>query len=63
MNLNIIIVKEEKKIQDFFKNYFKTSLFLLTQTALTHISEEKKNVRSWSNVIAWLCVIRYKLAI
>lgn len=42
MNLNIIIVKEEKKIQDFFKNYFKTSLFLLTQTALTHISEEKK---------------------
>lgn len=42
MNLNIIIVKEEKKIQDFFKNYFKTSLFLLTQTAVTHISEEKK---------------------
>lgn len=42
MNLNIIIVKEEKKIQDFFKNYSKTSLFLLTQTALTHISEEKK---------------------
>lgn len=42
MNLNIIIVKEEKKIQDFFKNYFKTSLFLLTQTALTHTSEEKK---------------------
>lgn len=30
-----------KKIQDFFKNYFKTSLFLLTQTALTHTSEEK----------------------
>lgn len=27
MNLNIIIVKEEKKIQDFLKNYFKTSLF------------------------------------
>lgn len=44
MNLNIIIVKEEKKIQDFFKNYFKTSLFLLTQTAVTHISEEKKNM-------------------
>lgn len=64
MNLNIIIVKEErKKIKIFFKNYFKTSLFLLTQTALTHISEEKKYVRSWSNVIAWLCVIRYKLAI
>lgn len=61
MNLNIIIVKEEKKI--FFENYFKTSLFLLTQTALTHTSEEKKYVRSWSNVIAWLCVIRYKLAI
>lgn len=65
MNLNIIIVKEErKKIKIFFKNYFKTSLFLLTQTAVTHISEEeKKYVRSWSNVIAWLCVIRYKLAI
>lgn len=63
MNLNIIIVKEEKKSKIFLKNYFKTSLFLLTQTALTHISEEKKYVRSWSNVIAWLCVIRYKLAI
>lgn len=42
MNLNIIIVKEEKKSKIFLKNYFKTSLFLLTQTALTHISEEKK---------------------
>lgn len=63
MNLNIIIVKEEKKTKIFLKNYFKTSLFLLTQTALTHICEEKKYVRSWSNVIAWLCVIRYKLAI
>lgn len=45
MNLNIIIVKEEKKIQDFLKNYFKTSLFFfLTQTAVTHISEEEKNM-------------------
>lgn len=34
--------KRKKKSKIFFKNYFKTSLFLLTQTALTHISEEKK---------------------
>lgn len=32
--------KRRKKF--FFLNYFKTSLFLLTQTALTHTSEEKK---------------------
>lgn len=63
MNLNIIIVKEEKKSKIFLKIILRLHYFFLTQTALTHTSEEKKYVRSWSNVIAWLCVIRYKLAI
>lgn len=34
--------RRKKKSKIFFLNYFKTSLFLLTQTAVTHISEEKK---------------------
>lgn len=55
--------KKKKKSKIFLKIILRLHYFFLTQTALTHISEEKKYVRSWSNVIAWLCVIRYKLAI
>lgn len=55
--------RRKKKSKIFLKIILRLHYFFLTQTALTHTSEEKKYVRSWSNVIAWLCVIRYKLAI
>lgn len=50
MNLNIIIVKEEeKKSLKIF-----CSLFLLIQTALTHISEEKKKCQELVQCYSWV---------